>query len=177
MPAASSRSRSNAVADSSTAAASSPSRHRRTRSSDGLRAGSLTTSARFEACAHDSPLPDSRRWRDPDSNWGHHDFQSCALPTELSRRTGVDGSDSARAEATYAAPPAGPAGQLARGSPSGVRRASISARRGSSHGGRTTTRPARPRARRGRSPVRRRRSHRGCRRARESRSNGRNGGR
>ncbi len=26
-------------------------------------------------------------WRDPDSNWGHHDFQSCALPTELSRRT------------------------------------------------------------------------------------------
>ena len=29
---------------------------------------------------------DSRRWRDPDSNRGHHDFQSCALPTELSRR-------------------------------------------------------------------------------------------
>lgn len=27
-----------------------------------------------------------KRWRDPDSNWGHHDFQSCALPTELSRR-------------------------------------------------------------------------------------------
>ncbi len=27
-----------------------------------------------------------RRWRDPDSNRGHHDFQSCALPTELSRR-------------------------------------------------------------------------------------------
>ena len=26
------------------------------------------------------------RWRDPDSNRGHHDFQSCALPTELSRR-------------------------------------------------------------------------------------------
>jgi hypothetical protein len=25
-------------------------------------------------------------WRDPDSNRGHHDFQSCALPTELSRR-------------------------------------------------------------------------------------------
>src|SRR5215213_3094430 len=24
-------------------------------------------------------------WRDPDSNRGHHDFQSCALPTELSR--------------------------------------------------------------------------------------------
>jgi hypothetical protein len=28
----------------------------------------------------------NRRWRDPDSNRGHHDFQSCALPTELSRR-------------------------------------------------------------------------------------------
>ncbi len=27
-----------------------------------------------------------REWRDPDSNRGHHDFQSCALPTELSRR-------------------------------------------------------------------------------------------
>ena len=27
-----------------------------------------------------------RRWRDLDSNRGHHDFQSCALPTELSRR-------------------------------------------------------------------------------------------
>src|SRR3954453_599380 len=26
-----------------------------------------------------------RGWRDPDSNRGHHDFQSCALPTELSR--------------------------------------------------------------------------------------------
>src|SRR3712207_9013437 len=26
------------------------------------------------------------KWRDPDSNRGHHDFQSCALPTELSRR-------------------------------------------------------------------------------------------
>src|SRR5690349_22651064 len=27
-----------------------------------------------------------REWRDPDLNRGHHDFQSCALPTELSRR-------------------------------------------------------------------------------------------
>src|SRR5204863_8130062 len=25
-------------------------------------------------------------WRDSESNRGHHDFQSCALPTELSRR-------------------------------------------------------------------------------------------
>ena len=28
-------------------------------------------------------------WRDPGSNWGHTDFQSVALPTELSRRCGV----------------------------------------------------------------------------------------
>src|SRR5215212_11604522 len=26
------------------------------------------------------------RWRGPESNWRHHDFQSCALPTELPRR-------------------------------------------------------------------------------------------
>ena len=25
-------------------------------------------------------------WRDPESNWGHKDFQSSALPTELSRQ-------------------------------------------------------------------------------------------
>jgi hypothetical protein len=32
-------------------------------------------------------------WRGPESNWGHHDFQSCALPTELPRRVvGADGS-------------------------------------------------------------------------------------
>src|SRR5271156_2141569 len=34
-------------------------------------------------------MPLSRQktaWPDPDSNWGHHDFQSCALPTELSGR-------------------------------------------------------------------------------------------
>ena len=24
-------------------------------------------------------------WQDPESNWGHEDFQSSALPTELSR--------------------------------------------------------------------------------------------
>jgi hypothetical protein len=30
-------------------------------------------------------LQDFLEWRDPDSNRGHHDFQSCALPTELSR--------------------------------------------------------------------------------------------
>src|ERR1700749_1961578 len=28
------------------------------------------------------------KWRDPDSNRGHHDFQSCALPAELSRPFG-----------------------------------------------------------------------------------------
>ncbi|VXA56556.1 hypothetical protein ACI8B_30027 [Acinetobacter proteolyticus] len=27
-------------------------------------------------------------WRDPGSNWGHTDFQSVALPTELSRQSG-----------------------------------------------------------------------------------------
>ncbi len=32
-------------------------------------------------------LQDFKEWRDPDSNRGHHDFQSCALPTELSRPT------------------------------------------------------------------------------------------
>src|ERR671918_2300108 len=26
-------------------------------------------------------------WRGPESNWRHHDFQSCALPTELPRRS------------------------------------------------------------------------------------------
>ena len=30
-------------------------------------------------------------WRDPDSNRGHHDFQSCALPTELSRQRAKEG--------------------------------------------------------------------------------------
>jgi DNA-directed RNA polymerase specialized sigma24 family protein len=29
---------------------------------------------------------DLQVWRGPESNWGHHDFQSCALPTELPRR-------------------------------------------------------------------------------------------
>jgi lactoylglutathione lyase len=32
-----------------------------------------------------------RKWRGPESNRRHHDFQSCALPTELPRR-GADGS-------------------------------------------------------------------------------------
>src|SRR5688500_15811049 len=27
-----------------------------------------------------------QKWRGPESNWRHHDFQSCALPTELPRR-------------------------------------------------------------------------------------------
>src|SRR3954447_5781059 len=29
---------------------------------------------------------DVGQWRGPESNWRHHDFQSCALPTELPRR-------------------------------------------------------------------------------------------
>src|ERR1700756_1664214 len=31
-------------------------------------------------------FPGDWLWRDSESNRGHHDFQSCALPTELSRR-------------------------------------------------------------------------------------------
>src|SRR4030066_1107997 len=30
-------------------------------------------------------LSTGRECREPESNWRHHDFQSCALPTELSR--------------------------------------------------------------------------------------------
>ncbi len=30
-------------------------------------------------------LLEDGKWRDPGSNRGHHDFQSCALPAELSR--------------------------------------------------------------------------------------------
>ena len=41
-----------------------------------------------ETYAKTACLQAFRRWRDPDSNRGHHDFQSCALPTELSRRDG-----------------------------------------------------------------------------------------
>src|SRR5581483_5627784 len=39
----------------------------------------------LRAGRHGPPAP-SAVWRDPDSNRGHHDFQSCALPAELSRR-------------------------------------------------------------------------------------------
>ena len=35
------------------------------------------------------------KWRDPDLNRGHHDFQSCALPTELSRH-GRSATESSR---------------------------------------------------------------------------------
>ena len=31
------------------------------------------------------PHVDGKWWRDPELNWGHADFQSAALPTELSR--------------------------------------------------------------------------------------------
>ncbi len=40
----------------------------------------------FSTYEKTTDLQDFLRWRDPDSNRGHHDFQSCALPTELSRR-------------------------------------------------------------------------------------------
>src|SRR4051812_30758324 len=47
-------------------------------------------------------------WRDPDSNRGHHDFQSCALPTELSRRRAESVAPASRAARAY----------LSRGGPS-----------------------------------------------------------
>ena len=31
------------------------------------------------------PFQESKWWRDPELNWGHADFQSAALPSELSR--------------------------------------------------------------------------------------------
>ena len=47
-----------------------------------------------DACyARERPDDTARRcaaadkWRGPESNWRHHDFQSCALPTELPRRS------------------------------------------------------------------------------------------
>ena len=42
-----------------------------------------------------APVSRDLRWRDPDLNRGHHDFQSCALPTELSRH-GIDCPRAAR---------------------------------------------------------------------------------
>jgi hypothetical protein len=41
-------------------------------------------------------LQDFMKWRDPESNRGHHDFQSCALPTELSRRRRQRGDSTVR---------------------------------------------------------------------------------
>src|SRR5205085_6846674 len=38
------------------------------------------------ASAEMRPSRQKMQWRDSESNRGHHDFQSCALPTELSRR-------------------------------------------------------------------------------------------
>ena len=46
-------------------------------------------SAELSLGTTDAVLQAFRRWRDPDLNRGHHDFQSCALPTELSRRGGA----------------------------------------------------------------------------------------
>jgi hypothetical protein len=46
---------------------------------------------RYKQTLIDRRPPERRglaKWRDPDSNRGHHDFQSCALPAELSRRAG-----------------------------------------------------------------------------------------
>src|SRR5689334_22192570 len=37
-------------------------------------------------------MKSGRQWRGPESNWRHHDFQSCALPTELPRRAAAKAS-------------------------------------------------------------------------------------
>src|SRR5881296_2603565 len=37
------------------------------------------------ACTKRPVCSGFRKWRGPESNWRHHDFQSCALPTELPR--------------------------------------------------------------------------------------------
>src|SRR6478672_6321126 len=73
-----------------------------------LKARQLETSRRTVSCVgtigeRRAVQPDYRKtgeagvspkeWRDPDSNRGHHDFQSCALPTELSRPGAGDASD------------------------------------------------------------------------------------
>ncbi len=61
--------------------------HRRTEARKGKDvAGGACASARAMSSLASWSGPG--RWRDPDSNRGHHDFQSCALPTELSRRAG-----------------------------------------------------------------------------------------
>ena len=39
-------------------------------------------------CSTTEPLP-LGQCRGPELNWGHHDFQSCALPTELPRRASI----------------------------------------------------------------------------------------
>src|SRR4249919_2818606 len=46
-------------------------------------------STKNKSAAESGALQGLLQWRDPDSNRGHHDFQSCALPTELSRRDGL----------------------------------------------------------------------------------------
>ena len=56
----------------------------------------------------------SHIWRDPDSNRGHHDFQSCALPAELSRpggaRLALTGGRQADGREAWGSLPPAPAG-------------------------------------------------------------------
>src|SRR5215212_982406 len=82
-----------------------------------------------------------RKWRDPDSNRGHHDFQSCALPTELSRRK-VNGEDFTAQGSRNQAPGRGlwPAGLVPLGAyPASAKRSSSKADSSISLGSAPTT--------------------------------------
>ena len=67
---------------------------RRTSSPTGRVALSFTPRPNLWVLAHriggkGGTMQELFEWRDPDSNRGHHDFQSCALPAELSRPGGA----------------------------------------------------------------------------------------
>jgi hypothetical protein len=57
---------------------------------------------------------ESSEWRDSESNRGHHDFQSCALPTELSRRARCSPEQRRRPNLTGSKLAAEPEGDAAR---------------------------------------------------------------
>ena len=52
----------------------------------------LATPTLARLCSTPELLPrENYWWRDPELNWGHTDFQSVALPTELSRQVVLNG--------------------------------------------------------------------------------------
>src|SRR5687768_8811716 len=54
-------------------------------------AGALALEIYASKAAEKTPISsDFTKWRGPESNRRHHDFQSCALPTELPRRGGKE---------------------------------------------------------------------------------------